>query len=76
MNEPQDRTVPQVLSVAYHSGARRSLGNIAFDLQGVETVQIFDISRHFETSKGRRYKLSTRQEQGQCDSISDYAALR
>lgn len=46
MNEPQDRTIPQVLSVAHHSGARRSWGDIAFDMQGVETLQIFDVGRH------------------------------
>lgn len=46
MDEPQDRTFPQVLSVAHDSGARRSWGDIAFDMQVVEPLEAFDFGRH------------------------------
>jgi hypothetical protein len=47
MNEPEDGTLPQVASVTNHSGARRSWGDMAFNTEGAEGLQISRVRRHF-----------------------------
>jgi hypothetical protein len=46
MNEPEDGTLPQVASVTNHSGARRSWGDMAFNTECAEGLQISRVRRH------------------------------